>query len=322
MARGRAPKVSSVADLSDLRIDATTPAARARLEQILAAAAGRLVAEAAKIIRAQQLPGFDAALAHSFERLIEDGATTDVGCVGKIAVLEALDFAETMDPAPFVGGIHLRQLEAAWGPPIDTAAGVRSRSLRALARIRDSRVLLFAAEHLVDGDDPVREAAADAVAHYGDPAGGALLLLKLKTGDAEYSVLLACMSALLALVPREGLRTASEALRGHDRQLCEAAALALGECRVEEAVELLLGELSAVSTGPWRKTLVTALAVHRSERALAAVMALVASSSVADAEMAVRALRPRMREAAVHERVMAAVQRSVHKAALLPLVSA
>lgn len=58
--------------------------------------------------------------------------------------------------------VRVVQMEPAWGPPVDTAVGVRARGAVGLARIGHRDVPLVMGELLADKQSPVRQAAADA----------------------------------------------------------------------------------------------------------------------------------------------------------------
>jgi hypothetical protein len=55
----------------------------------------------------------------TFERLLVQPGKRDPGCVGKLAVLDALDHLEDHDDAPFLLGAHYVQREPAFGGPVD-----------------------------------------------------------------------------------------------------------------------------------------------------------------------------------------------------------
>lgn len=302
--------------LAAIRSAGSSPEARVKLATALRKGSGLVAAKAAAIIREQALDGFEAELRAAFERFLQDPVQTDPSCRAKLAVLEALDFLESVDPAPFLLGIRSVQKEKAWGPPVDTATGVRARSAFALARLGHPEHALLMAELLVDPEPPVREAAADALAHRGDPAGAPLLLFKLRTGDPEPPVLLACLSALLALAPAIGLALATEWLHGKDPGARELGALALGESRREDALDRLLAALEQDAVPRQRAPILRALALHRSERALAALLKTLAEGPSAEAEAALAALAPRAGERGLDEQVRAAVSRRPDAGAL------
>ncbi|HEY8209546.1 MAG TPA: HEAT repeat domain-containing protein [Myxococcaceae bacterium] len=303
-------------ELAAIRAEASTPAARQKLSAALQKGSSLVAAKAAAIIREQSVDGFDADLQAAFDRFLQDPERTDPSCRAKLAILDALDFAESPDPAPFLAGIRYAQPEKAWGPPVDTATGVRARSAFALARLRHPEHALLMAELLLDPEPPVREAAADALAHRGDPAGGPLLLLKLRTGDAEPPVLLACLSALLSLAPPTGLSLATEWLSGEDPATRELGALALGESRREEALERLLEVLERSVLPKERAVLLRAIALHRSERALATLLKAIATGSLADAKVVLEALAPRAGESGLGRQVQDAASQRPDASAL------
>jgi len=290
-------------ELAAVRADASSAEARLKLVTALQKGSGMVTAKAAAIVREQTLPGFDADLRAAFDRFLQDPVQTDPSCRAKLALLEALDFTESMDPAPFLRGVRYVQKEKAWGPPVDTATGVRARSALALARLRHPDHALLMAELLVDPEPPVREAAADALAHRGDPAGAPLLLLKLRSGDPEPPVLLACLSALLSLAPAAGLALATQWLQGEDPGPRELGALALGESRREDALDRLLAALERSALPRDRASLLRALALHRSERALAVLLKTIAAGPPADAKVALEALAPRAGESGLSQQV-------------------
>jgi len=296
--------------LAGVRDRASTPEGRRALAEALEKGAGVVAAKAATIIKEQHLEGFEDALRAAFDRFVgEDAARTDPSCRAKVAILEALDFLESMDPDPFLRGVRLVQEEKQWGPPVDTATNVRARSAFALARLRHPDHALLVAELLTDKEPTVREAAADALAHRGDPAGAPLALLKLRMGDAEPPVLLACLQALLALAPEAGLRVADGWLHGEDAGARELGAIALGESRREDALGRLLEALEGSVLPRERAVFLRALALHRSEGALAALLKVVAGGPVVDARVVLEALGPRADERGMREQVRDAVAR-------------
>jgi HEAT repeat protein len=314
--RRKADPRQEIDALAAIRATASTPEARLKLTAALRKGSSLVAAKAAAIIREQNLEGFDADLAAAFARFLEDPVETDPSCRAKVAVLEALDFLESMDPEPFLRGLRYVQKEKAWGPPVDTATGVRARSAFALARLRHPEHALLMAELLMDPEPPVREAAADALAHRGDPAGAPLLLFKLRTGDPEPPVLLACLSALLALAPPTGLALATGWLNGADPGMRELAALALGESRREDALDRLLEALERSAESKGRATVLRALALHRSERALAALLHAISTGPLAEAKVALEALAPRAGESGLGEQVRAAAAQHQDASAL------
>jgi HEAT repeat protein len=299
-----------LAALRAVAADPRTPEAEALLRAGLGSQRSLVAARAALIIKDRRLDGFAPELCAAFDRWLAEPAKADPGCKAKLAVLEALDYTETMDDAPFLAGARCEQLEPAWGAPVDSAAGVRARALLALARIGFTDLPLLAGELLADKELGVRCAAADALAHCGARAGAGLLLFKLAAGDAEPQVTLACMNALLSLAPDWGLRTLAPHLSGAKEEQRELAALALGQSGRGDAADLLIDTLRAEVLPKRREVLLRALGLHRSDKALELLLSTVAEGHAADAKAAVASLGVRRFEPSMPTRVREAAQRN------------
>jgi hypothetical protein len=283
--------------------DPSDPTNVERLRDALLRGRAIPAARAASAIGQKGLDAFDEDLKRAFERFLEDPVKADPGCRAKVAALEALDRREHLDPAPFVAAARYKQFEPAWGSPVDTAVGLRARAIAALARIGHPDILLVAAELLADKEPPVRRAAADALAHHGERAGAALALFKLRTGDEDQLVILACASALLSLAPDRGIAELRSLLFDGDEQLRELAALTLGESRREEAIDLLFEALDRTVLPEERKVLLRALGFCRHERARDFLLDRIATGSAPEAKAAVSALGEQRREPGIREKV-------------------
>jgi HEAT repeat protein len=267
-----------------------------------------VAAKAAFVIRDRSLGGFEDELMAAFERFMKDPVKTDPGCRAKLAALEALDHLDSLDSGPFLTAIRTTQREPAWGGPTDTAGGLRARGALGLARQGHVDFMLLMADLLADPEAQVREAAAIAIAHHGDPAGAGLLQLKAHVGDPEPAVILACLSG--SLVPGCGVAKAAVILRGQDGDLHEVAALALGQSRREDALEELLSALSSEALPQRRSVLLRALGLHRSDRAVEALLRVIATGDEVDAKLAVDSLSVRSAEPGMVERIRAAAVRN------------
>lgn len=305
--RGRPTMEDEQGALAVVRDDPSVADARARLIAGLASARSIVVLQAASLVREHRIEGLEAELAAAFARLLEDPVKRDPGCHAKLAILEALDYLEVNDEDTFFLGARYVQKEPAWGPPVDTATSVRARSVLALARTGHPDLPLLAAEMLVDPEPPVRQAAADALAYRESRASAAPLLLKLVTGDADPMVTLAVMSALLATAPDWVLPRLKERLDAND-DTTELAALALGQSRRDDALALLLAALESCVRSRDRAVYLRAIGLHRSDRALEAMLAVIAADNATDARAAVLALGPRRFDPGVRERVTEAAR--------------
>src|SRR5262245_52736381 len=121
--------------LAEVANDPRSEEARVRLCAALRSQRSLIVASAARLIKQRCLAGFDGELKAAFERFLDDPVKTDPSCNAKLAAIEALDYAESMDAEPFLRAARHVQKEPAWGAPVDTAAGLRARGVVALARI-------------------------------------------------------------------------------------------------------------------------------------------------------------------------------------------
>ena len=254
------------------------------------------------------LEGFDDDLNAAFLRLRADPVKNDPGCLGKLAVLEALDFGSHDDAAVFLEATRTFQPEPAWGPPVDTASGVRARGVLALARLAHPDLSLVAGALLADPQSPVRQAAAEAIAANGDRALAGALALRWTLGDDDPMVTLACMTALLALAPDHALPRLRDALNGADDGARELAALALGPSTRPEALDTLLAHLEAAPRASERAPTLRALGLQRNDRALGVLLNVVETGTIQDAEAAVAGLAARRFDAGVRERTRAAAR--------------
>lgn len=297
------------AELDGLRgLELETAAGREAIRRGLGSARSPVVARAATLIKDHRLDGFGPALEAAFARFFADPVKSDPGCHAKRAALEALDFTEHPDPTPFFRGAGHVQREPAWGPPVDTAAGLRARAVLGLARLGHPDLPVVAGELLADAEAQVRQAAVEALVARGDPAAAGLLALKARLGDDEPRVLLACLDGLLALAPARALPRLAALL--DDAEHAEVAALALGQSGSDAALDLLLARIESTVLAHERATFWRALGLHRTERALAALLATIAEGGQADAAAAVAALAVRRYDPGVPERARAAAARN------------
>jgi HEAT repeat protein len=291
--------------LAEVAADPRSPEARARLLAALASKEPQFVCRAARLVKEHCLDEFADALAEAFNRFMDGPPKADPGCQARLAALEALDYGESMDPAPFLRAVRCVQKE-----PADSAGGLRARSLFALARIGPPDFDLLAARRIADPLPMVRQASLDALAHRGDRSNAGLALLKLALGDEDPLVTLAAMSALLALAPEAGLAELKAAVGREDDEHRDLAAVALGQCRREEALEVLLAALERCVLPREREPVLRGIGLHRSERALTTLLAIVSESGVDDARVAIEALGARRHEAGLAARVREAAGRN------------
>jgi HEAT repeat protein len=308
----RSPTEAELDALRAATIAPRAPEAIERLRAALRSPHSLVVAYAANHVREHGLEGFEDDLEAAFRSFMSAPAKSDPGCRAKLATLEALDYAEHRDAQPFLDATRAVQMEAAWGPPVDTAVGLRSRGALALSRLDHPDLPIIAGVLLGDAASPVRQAAADALAASQHRSAAGLLLLRWALGDEDPLVILACMSGVLALAPDEALPRLRAAISGADRGAREAAALALGQSKRDDALEVLLEGLASSPQAADRATILRAVGLHRSDRALDAVLDVVATGGAADAPAAVAALAPRRFDPGVRARAEQAARRNEH----------
>lgn len=307
MTARRARGTSIDRELAALEVDGEAQK-RAAIQVALRSTHARVVARAAELARSAEIDGVSTDLADAFRRLAPLGVEADPGCRAKLAVLDALDASGWLDEEPFLAATRFVQREKAWGPPTDTATGVRARGLLALTRQGYRDVPLLAAEMLDDPEAPVRAAAADALgAHRSRDAAGALIA-RLARGDDDPTVTVACFGACLALVPEwtiAMLRRGTCGARPVDREM---ASIALGSSRREDALDVLIAWLSGTVSASERETMLTAIGLHRTERALGVLLERLAEGPETDALAAIQGLRARRFDSGVLARARAAAE--------------
>jgi len=307
-AKGTKPRSfeEELAALSGVAANPRSEDARALLRAGLASKRSLVVARAARLIKEHLVDGFEDELKAAFARHLLDPVKNDPTCAAKLATIEALDYCESSDAAPFLRAVVHEQ----WEGGNDTAAPLRARAILALARIGHDELDFAAAQLLTDKTASVRQAALDALAHRGDRANAALALFKLRAGDEDPMVSLAAMTALVALAPARGIDELQRLVDGEAEEPREMAAVALGQSRRDEAVTVLVDALERCTRAEERAPLFRGLGLHRSDRALDALLQVIANSREADARAAIDALGARRFEPGIVERVRAAAKQN------------
>jgi HEAT repeat protein len=167
----------------------------------------------------------------------------------------------------FLAGIRHVQMEGSFGPPIDTAAGLRAASAVGLVHMNHPDAMLEIVNLLVDREADARVGAVRALAWSGRPESVPLLRLKALQVDPSVDVMGECFTALLAIAPGSSVDFVARYLDSSDAAIAEAAALALGESHLAAAVEALISKWGVHPADVLRSALVAALALVRSDTA-------------------------------------------------------
>ncbi|HYE20786.1 MAG TPA: HEAT repeat domain-containing protein [Tepidisphaeraceae bacterium] len=270
-----------------------------------------VVTKAADLAREKGLADLAPDLAAAFWRFMADPSKTDRGCVAKeaigLALYELGPAGEDVEKV-LLAGIRHFQREGSYGPPVDTAVGLRGWCAMGLVRIGRRFVHEELADLLADPEAQARMMAARAIAYAGHDAGVPLLRLKARAGDAEPGVTAEVLSALARLAPGRSVDVLRDCLRDSDDTVASAAALALGETRRPEALEALCDCWRAMMDPNTRANLALPIALTRLPAGVEFLVEGLAAVPESVAVEVVRALKMYRGDAGVKERVGRAVE--------------
>ena len=275
-----------------------------------------LVSKAAKLVAEAELTALLPDILAAYDRFFLDAAKSDPKCWAKEALSKALVKLEHRGKDAYLRGLRHHQMEASWGPPVDTAGALRSTCTHALVDcpgISDADLLTALLEPLTDTDKTVRVEAARAIGNVGGVS--ALLLLRLRAllspeleQEGEPEVLGAVFSSLLSLEPASAIPLVAKALEAGDDTAAEAA-FALADARTAEALAPLIARFSAGADTWFTGVLLSAIALTRLPQAIDFLIAAIAR----DAREAPSAIEAIGRSAPSPE-IRARVQQAVDQA--------
>ena len=246
-------------------------------------------------------------MAEAFHRFLADPVESDKLCRGKIAIVEALNRIEYDDEQVFRIAVKFRQPEPSWGKPEDTAAQLRASAAFALVRLGPRDLLILLADLLADSEKVARSAAAKALGACGQSGAIPLLRFKARIGDEEPEIVAECLNALVAAEPKESIPFVAEYLHSANDEIAEGAALALGESRRPEALELLKRHWPRTRGESLQNVLLLAIAITRLSGAIEFLLEVLAEAGETAAMAALAALAIHRHNPAVKERVKAVV---------------
>jgi HEAT repeat protein len=222
-----------------VRNEPVTPALLAELRKGLADKSNLVAAAAAEVVGERGLTDLVPDLVAAFPRFLIDPVETDKLCRAKIEIAEALNRIEADAEDVYRAGLRHVQPEPCWGGSEDTAAPLRAAAAFALVRVNPRDLMVLLADLLADPEKVARAAAAKALGASGHLAAVPLLRLKARLGDPEAEVVVECLTALMSLAPGESLGLVGGFLHSATDAVAEGAALALGESRRPDALEML-----------------------------------------------------------------------------------
>lgn len=215
---------------------------RVCLESALKSKSNLVVEFAAKLVVTRESRVSTEPLVAAYAFFAEDGLSRDRNCRAKTPIVEALAWLEYDDSDFYLAGIQYRQIEPAWGEPVDTAVNIRGASAYGLIRCRSASpaaTMIALVDLLADKEALARVHAAHAIGASGSPAAVPVLRLKARSGDTNFEVLGECMKGLLSNDLASGIDfVASYLTRGED--LAIEAATALGATHDERAIRQVI----------------------------------------------------------------------------------
>jgi hypothetical protein len=283
-----------------------TPEGKTAFTKALAAKSNLVIAKAARLIGNAQWIELNNEMANAFDRMIEKGAAVDKGCAAMIAIARALVQLEFDAPDLYLRGIHHIQMEASWGPAIDTAAELREVCAIGLANGTYPHKLRELVPLLVDKEWRVRAGAIRAIGVIGTEAASLLLRYKMLSGDKDPEVMSDCFIAVLALEGSAGVALVVPFAKSQYSEIREAAILAIGASRRNDAVAWLIAEFPRTADPAGRKCIMLSLSTSRVESAVQFLLDLIRTANSPTAALATDALSIHARDRQLREQVEAA----------------
>jgi HEAT repeat protein len=300
----KAPKLEeTLALLSQIEPDCPCDEAFDILKQVMKSKHAIAVARAAKLVNKLNAHALIPELVIAFERFMVNAATTDQSCIAKKTIAQTLYRLDYSQEDLFLQGIKHVQMEPVWGGKVDTAPGLRGFCALGLVRMNYPLVMVELADLLADPEPEARINAARAIAYTENSQGVPLLRLKVKIGDKDPQVLSECFIALLKLAPDSSLSLVTEFLEHPEAQICEMAALALGESRIKEAFPGLSQWWKRSRNPELRRSALLAIAMLRHDEALEFLLSLVAEGKLSEVKDAVAALELYRQDSILWQRV-------------------
>ncbi|MBD3421385.1 MAG: hypothetical protein GF398_14810 [Chitinivibrionales bacterium] len=267
-----------------------TPTAESEIAKALESKQNLLVAKAAKAVQMHELTAHTPQLIAAFERFLIEGEKTDKLCHAKTAITTALDELNCVDCGIFLKGIHCRQYEPSWGGSTDTAGELRAISATALAGSGYAGIYYELTDLLYDSEPRARSGAARALAFMGTESSELILRARILAGELVEDVVGTCFSALMGINPHQSFDFVARYLEDKNPAIAEEAAFALGESRVAPALDALRNVYAHTFNTEWKRTLLIAVALIRTDEALGFLIDAVANEEVASAHHALEAL--------------------------------
>lgn len=283
------PTAEALRTLADAR-DLPEVERRTLLKKHLANRSNWVVAKAAQIAGEVRDDALAPDLVAAFHRLLVD-AKLDKGCTALTEIAAALYALDHHDPDVWLAGIKHVQMEGSFGPPVDVAVQLRSHAAMGLAQTLHPEAPCELVKLLADHEPRARAGAARAFGCLPGESAKLLLRFKILTGDPSSEVMAECFASLLTVDPEGSVDFVGKCADTDSEEIAEAAILAIGGARTQQAVEWLIRRWENAVFGPMRQTLLLALATARLDTAIAFLLKLLDTENPRTAVEVMSALR-------------------------------
>jgi hypothetical protein len=248
-----------------------------------------IVKEAAELCEERLIYDLEADLLEAYRRFLKKPVKNDPNCTAKEAIARTLVALDSQEVEFFIAGLGYHQHEPVWGGTEDTATDLRVSCAMGLANTSYPRALIELVALLYDHNSHARRGAVRAIAYTQPLAAEAVLRSKAMAGDAEPEVIGETLSALLQVSPSESQEFVASFLESHrDPMLRQSVALAIGESRLDEALDVLR---SCWNDKPLKEEqdycLLLGAILNRSEKAFAWLLDVVVEEDPASARFVV-----------------------------------
>jgi hypothetical protein len=285
-----------------------TPEGRKQFEKALDSKFNLVVAKAARLTGEAQWLDITPKLVAVFLRLLDSPNAADKGCAAKTAIARALHKLEYDGADLFLRGMKHRQPEPIWGGTQDSATDLRAVCAMGLAGSTYPFKLRELVNLLVDKEWRARAGAVRAIATVGSDAASLLIRLKVLTGDQgcgsppEPEVIADCFTGLLSVDGAEAVPLVAPFAEstGDSR---EAAILALGESRREDAVQVLEELFSRTADSDTRRCVMLSLATSRTESAKEFLLDLIRRESAQTAALVIEVMSVNRTDPGISEQI-------------------
>jgi hypothetical protein len=271
MAR-RDPTQEALDHLSQLSRDGYDESYLGVIQKYLDHRSNHVVGKAAGLTQEWDLDPFQTDLETNFFRFMKNPVKSDPMCVAKRSIVQCLMHLGTPSENIFLSGLTHIQMEPSFGPPVDTAPGLRGDSGRALAKLDHPDTFRIHASLIMDSEPETRRIATNTLTDLACLESELLLRSKILATDIEPDIIASCFSGLMQFAPAASLQFVSNYLSNNELSTAHSAALALGESHHPDSFGLLRNAWGDSNLALPQYELVLPIALTRSDDAFTFLM--------------------------------------------------